>query len=242
MSTSDQRSVVIDCFPERVPHYGPPYTIVGIDVFRATTTALTAAVLGRRCFPVGTIEAATERAEQIPGALLGGELGGHVPYGFEVDNSPVRILGRDDIERPLILISTSGTRVVCDASPDQAVFAACLRNTSAQVAALVAEHPRVAVIGAGARGEFREEDAMCCARIAEGLVEAGYRPENAETEEIIARWKGAPVRDLVSGHSAEFLHSVGRDDDLEFILTHVDDVSAVLELKGNELVLRPVAP
>jgi len=242
MSTQPQPSVVIDCFPEHLPKYGPPYTIVAVDVFRATTTAVTAAVLGRRCFPAPSIEAATALARAMPDALIGGELGGRVPYGFHIDNSPTQLLGRTDLERPLVLLSTSGTRVVCGAAEGQIVYAACLRNRLAQVAALVGRHPRVAVVGAGARGEFREEDALCCAWIAEGLVRAGYEPETEQTQELIDVWSGADVARLADGHSAEFLRSVGHHDDLEFVISHVDDVSAVLRLEGSELVLHPVAP
>ena len=50
------------------------------------------------------------------------------------------------------------------------MYVACLRNYSALIAYLAAHHPMVAVIGAGSRGEFREEDQLCCAWIAEGLL------------------------------------------------------------------------
>ena len=49
--------VVIDCFPESVARYRSGYAVVAIDVVRATTTAITAVAMGRRCFAVPTIAA-----------------------------------------------------------------------------------------------------------------------------------------------------------------------------------------
>src|SRR4051794_3451329 len=94
--------VVIDCFPERLSHYGPEYAVVAVDVIRANTTAMSAAVLGRRCFPAASLPAATELAARVPGALLAGELRGEVPDGFDLDNSPAAISARTDVDRPLV--------------------------------------------------------------------------------------------------------------------------------------------
>ena len=46
-----QKSVVIDYLPESVCRYRSEWAIVAVDVIRATTTAITAAATGRRCFP-----------------------------------------------------------------------------------------------------------------------------------------------------------------------------------------------
>src|SRR5215471_6166363 len=173
-----QKRVVIDCFPERVEAYRNGYAIVAVDVIRATTTAVTAVALGRRCFPTPTLEAAVPLAAKLPNPLLVGELGGSMPYGFDLNNSPADLEHRTDIHRPMILLTTSGTSVICGAQEWQAMYVACLRNYSAQIAYLAAHHPKVAVIGAGTKGEFREEDQLCCAWIAEGLLAAGYEALN----------------------------------------------------------------
>src|SRR5260370_23558928 len=163
------KEVVIDCFPESVSNYQGGYVIVGVVVIRATTTAVTSVALGRKCFPVPSIEAAVPLAARLTNPLLTGELGGSMPYGFEMNNSPAELEDRTDTHRPMILLSTSGTRVICSAEKWQAVYVACLRNFTAQIAYLVDHHSTVAIIGAGSRAEFREEDQLCCAWIAEGL-------------------------------------------------------------------------
>jgi 2-phosphosulfolactate phosphatase len=235
------RTVVIDCFPESLPSYRNGHAVVAVDVIRATTTAVTAVVEGWRCFPVASIEAAVELAERLENPLLAGELGGHTPYGFHLSNSPAELASRTDAARPVVLLSTSGTRVVCEASRDEAVYAACLRNYTAQAEALVAHHPKVAIVGAGARGEFRLEDQLVCAWIAELLVAAGYEPIGP-TAEIIERWRDAPVETIATGNSAAYLRATGQSHDLDFVLAHVDDVQGAFRLDGEELVRVPSAP
>ncbi len=110
-------SVVIDSTPDSARHYREGYAIVAIDVIRATTTAITAASLGRRCFPVPSIEAAVPLAARLERPLLVGELGGNMPYGFDLTNSPAQIAERSDVERPMILLSSSGPNVSPRHSP-----------------------------------------------------------------------------------------------------------------------------
>ncbi len=231
-----RKTVVIDCFPESLPDYRNGYAIVAVDVIRATTTAVTAVALGRRCFPVPSLEAAVPLAAKLTNPLLVGELGGSMPYGFDLNNSPADLESRTDVHRPMILLTTSGTRVICGAQDWQAMYIACLRNYKAQVAYLASHHPAVAIIGAGSRGQFREEDQLCCAWIADGLLAAGYEAENAETTAIVERWRGAPVTLIVEGASAEYLRRSGQLKDLEYILTHIDDLSEVYRYERGQVV------
>lgn len=235
-----QKTVVIDCFPESVQAYRNGYAIVAVDIIRATTTAVTGVALGRRCFPVPSLEVAVPLAARLTNPLLVGELGGSMPYGFDISNSPVALQSRTDIHRPMILLSTSGTRVICGAEECQAVYVACLRNYSAQIAYLAAHHPLVAVIGAGARGEFREEDQLCCAWIAGGLLAAGYQAQDAKTSTIIDQWRGAPIDAIVNSPSAAYLRNSGQSTDLEYILTHIDDLSEVYRFEHDQ-VMKEVA-
>jgi 2-phosphosulfolactate phosphatase len=137
--------------------------------------------LDRRCFPVPSLEAATALAEKLDGLLLVGELGGNMPYGFHLTNSPAALALRPDTSRPMILLSTSGAKVLCEAK-------GC---------------------GAGTRGEFREEGQMCCAWIAEGLMNAGYRPRGEQTAKLVERWSGAPVDAFLGSKSVECLTRTG---------------------------------
>jgi 2-phosphosulfolactate phosphatase len=234
-----RKTVVIDCFPDSVQNYTKGYAIVAVDVMRATTTAVTGVALGRRCFPAPTLEAAVPLAARLRNPLLVGELGGSMPYGFDINNSPVELEARTDIHRPMLLLSTSGTRLICGAAEGQVMYVACLRNYSAQITHLAAHHPAVAVVGAGSRGAFREEDQLCCAWIAAGLLAAGYEPQNERTLALVAWWATMPLDAIVDGASAEYLRTTGQARDLEFILTHVDDLDAVYRFERGQVVQQP---
>lgn len=235
------KTVIIDCFPESVAKYDRSYAIVAIDIIRATTTAVTAAARGRSCYPVPSLEAAVPLAARLRNPLLVGELGGNMPYGFHVNNSPADMDTRADISRPMILLSTSGTRVLTSGYDLQPVYAACLRNFTAQARHLARHHAKVAIIGAGTRGQFREEDQLGCAWIAELLLEAGYAPEDEATAELVRRWSGAPVEAITQSQSAEYLRRSDQLKDLDFVLTHVDDLDVVYRYQRGMLMKQPTA-
>jgi 2-phosphosulfolactate phosphatase len=230
-----QKSVVIDYLPDCVWRYRQEWAIVAVDVIRATTTAITAAATGRRCFPVPTIEAALALAREFDNPLLAGESGGKMPAAFEMDNSPAQLLSRTDTNRPLVLVSSSGTKVIHEAAGCEATYLGCFRSHSRLAGYLAERHDRVAVIGAGSRGEFREEDQICCAWIAAGLMNRGYRPENPETAALVSRWRNAPADACLGSRSVDFLKRTGRFSDLDFILSHIDDLQIVFAIRDGEV-------
>jgi 2-phosphosulfolactate phosphatase len=230
-------TVIIDCFPGNVAAYRNGYAVVAIDVIRATTTAVTAVAAGRRCFPVATLDAALRLAADLDNPLLAGEQHGLMPPGFHLNNSPSRVLARADVERPLVLLSSSGTRLCYAAGLCDAAFLACLRNYSSTAEYLAMRFPAVAVIGAGNYNEFREEDQMCCAWLAENLMDLGYRAADSNTLDIVNRWKNKPVDTWAANKSARYLRDSNQLEDLEFILQHVADLNAPCALKNNEVVI-----
>jgi 2-phosphosulfolactate phosphatase len=238
MKGTTDKTVVIDVFNNNGLRYGNEYAVVAVDVIRATTTAITGVALGRRCFPVSSVEEAMSLAKKLTNPLLAGELGGSMPYGFDLQNSPFQLQSRTDINRPMILLSTSGTRLITEFRYNDALYVACLRNFRALAAHLSECHPKVALIGAGTRGEFREEDELCCAWIAEEIIGQGYKPENEMTVQIVERYSGASVDIIREGNSAAYLRRTGQTQDLDFILTHVDDLNCIYQFKNDEIVKR----
>jgi 2-phosphosulfolactate phosphatase len=229
-------SVIIDCFPESAQRYRDKYAIVVIDVIRATTTATTAVSLGIRVLPVRTTDEAFVLASTIENPLLVGELGGNMPYGFDMTNSPAQIAMLSDTHRPIILLSSSGTQLLLNSTGSNPVYIACFRNISAMVQYLSGKYEKVALLGAGTRGQFRREDQMGCAWIAEKLIESGYQAENTQTEEYISRWHMVSPEEVRYGRSAEYLRKSSQDHDLEYILQHIDDLKTVPSLVKGELV------
>ena len=235
-----QASVVIDCFPGSVARYVDDYRIVVVDVIRATTLAVTAVASGRRCLVATDRDDAMAIRMRIGRALLSGEIGGELPDGFDMNNSPADLAGRADTDRALIMVSTSGAPLMIEAGrrPGGADVA-CLRNYSAVATDLIADHRRVAIIGAGSRGEFREEDQLCCAWIGRLLQDAGYAAETEETSRVIERWGTAPVTACKDGNSVAYLRSSGQLRDFDFIASHVEDLDFGCQITGNEVAASP---
>jgi 2-phosphosulfolactate phosphatase len=230
-------TVVIDSFPSGDANYFDDYAVVAVDVIRASTTAVTAVVAGRRCFPVTSVEAAFQMRREFPDCLLVGEVGGLQPEGFDLNNSPAQLALRSDRQRPVVLLSSSGTKLMVESGASAtAAYIACLRNYKAVAAHIAGQHARVAILGAATRGEFREEDQLCCAWIAAELVRLGHQPENRQTVNLIERWRTSPVLACASGNSAAYLRRSRQLDDLNFILSHVNDVSMAFQITDGEIV------
>ena len=102
---------------------------------------------------------------------------------------------------------------------------ACFRNFSATARQLVNDGtPRIALLGAGSRGDFREEDQICCAWMGAQLREFGYTPENQATVDVVSRWGRAKASDCLVSRSVQYLQTSGQLKDLHFILGTVDDL------------------
>jgi 2-phosphosulfolactate phosphatase len=231
-------TVTIDCFHEHLAPLAASTSVVAIDVIRATTTAVTAAAVGHRVHPAGSIEAAVRLAADLDRPMLAGELGGVQPYGFDMQNSPTQMQALQPSTRPIILLSTSGTRLVAEAASRGVTYLACLRNAAAQARHLAERDRDVLVLGADSRGEFRAEDQLCAARIAAALVRHGYRTGNGATEAALERWADAPDDAFVGGPSYRYLTETGQEDDLRFVIEHIDDLSSVytVERPGGRVV------
>lgn len=231
------KRVVIDCFPESALRYREGYAVVAVDVIRATTMAVTAVAMGHRCFPVDSIESALRLSWRLHNPLLAGELKGNMPPGFDLNNSPTELIEINQPTRPLVMLSSSGTQLLVNARRSDVVYLACFRNSFATAMELLTEkHSKIAVIGAGSRGEFREEDQICCAWIANVLLRSGYEPEDANTRAVTARWGNSTPHDCLVSHSIDYLRKTGQLADLRFILDRIDDLNATFVLKDEEVI------
>ena len=99
----------------------------------------------------------------------------------------------------------------------------------------------MALIGAGSRGEFREEDQIGCAWIAQRLLDAGYAPQNTTTAAITQRWRNAKATDCLGSHSVGYLRRTGQLADLDFILDRVDDLNDAFILQNDEVIAAPAS-
>jgi 2-phosphosulfolactate phosphatase len=242
-----KRTVKIDAFPESAFRCLEYDAIVCIDVICATTTAVTSVVQGRRAFSVAEVEQAFAVARGLDNPLLVGESKGARPAGFEMRDSPAALSQRTDVDRPMVLASPPGTRLIINSTsrgsklgPD--VYLACLRNMTPTAEALAARYARVALLGAGAKGEFRSEDQMNAAWIAGRLLGKGFEPEDDSTAQLIERWSHSDVSLVGWGNSAETLRQNGQIEDLDFIMEHVDDTDLVCQCVDGEVTRATARP
>ena len=232
MSSGAPRRVRIDHGPAASAAYGPAWAVVGIDIFRATSVITTAVASGRSCHLAATREEALALAARLPDSLLGGEQGGVVPGDFDLGNSPSALARRDDVHRALVLLTSSGTPLLRGAQRAGRVYAASLRNVSGQVRHLVQLSLDVVVIAAGTRGERRREDEYGAAQVAAGLIAAGFEPDPA-AEAVVSQYAHLDPEICATGRSAAFLRRTGRQDDIDFVLEHQDDLDATCQVDGS---------
>ena len=226
--------VRIDYFPD-CGSCESTHALVAIDVIRATTTAITAVSQGRRCFPVTSVQAAHELAAKFEEPLLIGELGGQKPPSFDMTNSPAALAERTDTHRPVILLSSSGTQLLDSLRMHNPVYIACFRNFAATANELKNSRLDTTLLGAGTLGEFREEDQMCCAWIADELTRNGYQPANRSTADIVLKWRNTKPDACLVGKSAQFLTRTHQLRDLRFILSNVNDLNLVCRYSDGEV-------
>lgn len=231
-----KRSVVIDALPERAAAYRDTHAITVVDVFRATTVIVTALSCGHRVYPVATLAEAINVAGRLKNRVLAGEQNGIKPGGFDINNSPSAVASLDGSD-PIVLLTSAGTQLLGYARGATDIYVACLRNFTATTNHLLASARRVALIGAGTRGQARPEDQLVCAWIAERLIAQGFEPENERTVDEVRAWQGAPVLSILASPSVDYLRNTGQTSDIDFVLGHVDDIDAIAVYNGQQVTL-----
>ena len=108
--------------------------VVAIDVLRAFTTA--ACLFGhgvKQIILVSGVEDAFRLREQNPDFLLLGEVDGVPVDGFDLGNSPSRLVGKDLVGRTVVQRTTTGTQGVVSAKHANVILASALTNITASV-------------------------------------------------------------------------------------------------------------
>ena len=229
-----RRTLTIDSFPDGAFRHLDADAIVCIDVMLSTTTLVTAVTQGRRAYVAATEAAARARAASLPEACLMGTAGAPRPSRFALGDSPTALLS-EPATRPLVLWSPPGTDLIANASRCRNVLVASFRNLTA-TARRVAGCDRVALLGAGCREEFSCEDQMAAAWVGQRLAREGFEPANRRTAALLQRWSGIEPNLAGWGNSAEALRRTGAEEDLAFVLSHVDDVALACEVRSGEVV------
>lgn len=146
--------------------------VIMIDALRASVTISAALAAGAtRVVPTLTVEDA-ERLRG-PGRLLGGERGGVLIPGFDLDNSPRAYTSERVRGKEIVFTTVNGTAALLHAGRAHEVLIGAVTNVSAIVARVAHEPRAVHILCAGTRGEITMDDCLAAGLIAERLIAAG---------------------------------------------------------------------
>lgn len=150
---------------------------VVIDALRMTSTAVTAFENGcAGMLAVREVEEARALRAADPSLLLGGERGGVLIEGFDLDNSPRSFLRERVGGRRLVMTTTNGTWAITGVLGARRVLLGAFLNAQAVARALLPEG-RVVVQCAGTDDRLSLEDVLAGGAIVSRLLALGARAE-----------------------------------------------------------------
>lgn len=151
--------------------------VVVVDVLRAFTTAAHAFERGAsQIYPVATLEDAFRLREQIPNALLMGEVDGIRPDGFDFGNSPAALQQTHFQGRPIIHRTSAGTQGLVRAAGAKYLLAASFVVAKATARYLQELKPKmVSFVITGEYADRDGEEDWACAEYIVALLK-GHSP------------------------------------------------------------------
>lgn len=206
--------------------------VIMIDALRASVTIAAALHSGAvAVIPTLTVEETFAKREQLcaqgidkSSILLGGERGGVLIPGFDLDNSPLAYTPDRVARRTLIFTTANGTATLLHARAASRILVGSLTNVDA-VCSTVASDPRpVHIICSGTRGEVTLDDCLAAGAIAEGLVRSGRQTVSDNSALLCIRaWKEARSAGLLSAmqssRGGRNLAKLGLARDVEYCST-----------------------
>lgn len=202
------------------------FTVVVIDVLRATSTIVAALQAGaREVIPASTIEEAVAISHRLgtDRTLLGGERGGVKINGFHLGNSPLEYTPEVVHGKTIVMTTTNGSSALLRARNAARCYCGSLLNARAVAQRLVADGPEeVMILCAGTYNDFSQEDALAAGAILAELLSIGLPEEPAFTDAARAslRLFAQQADDLpgsfASGDHGRLLLELGYGDDLLF--------------------------
>jgi len=232
---ASRKTVRIDALPESAWRYSGYDAIVCVDVLLSSTTLVTGLSQGRRVFVAQDAAAAAQVGASLKDpVLLTDSLAGRareLPFG-----GPAWLSAQQSKSRtgPLVLASPLA-QMLTTAAKTASAYVACLRNLEATANELSLQHRRVVLISAGEDGEVCAADQMAAAWLALRLQGRDFELEGRNTSAEVARWAPSDVALISLSRSAERLRMRDGQQELDFVLHHVNDLEVVCAYGGGEL-------
>ncbi len=148
--------------------------VVVIDVFRATSTMVTALHNGcSQIIPVARLSEALSTAARLKNVRLAGERQTQKPAHFDFGNSPLEFTSSAVAGKTIVLTTTNGTKALRSIHNASAVLLAAFLNIEAVAHHLQQQTRDVLFYCAGNNGRFSLEDTLCATWLIDQLLQSG---------------------------------------------------------------------
>jgi len=160
--------------------------VVIIDVFRAFTTAAVALSRGAdKIIVVGGVAEAIGLRDAGLGQICMGEVGGVMPAGFDLGNSPYDAAQAELAGKTIIQRTSAGTQGIVAAKQAMRLYAGSLVTATATARAIRAHSPeQVTLVAMGLDGKARADEDELCAIHLRNLLQ-GREGSVAGTRDVI---------------------------------------------------------
>ena len=206
--------------PDLLTYYPPEgKVVVVIDIFRATTTMVTALANGVQSItPVATLDEC--KTLQNQGYLAAAEREGKMPDGFDLGNSPLSHIEQDFSGQKLAMTTSNGTLAITKSQTADEIIIGAFINISAVVQYLKAQSKDILLLCAGWKGRVNLEDSLYAGAVA---YELGSEVSLTNDAVVMATQTYQTNRNDMAGFLKAGLHfnrltRLGREKDIEFCL------------------------
>ncbi len=199
-------------------------TVIVLDIFRSTSTIVTALANGcREVIPVSTPQEARLVAAKHPNwAVVAGESEGVKVPGFDLGNSPLEFTEAAVRDKKVILATTNGTAAIKRSKPAKHVLIGSFLNLNAVCTCALAYHKDIVLFCAGADGGIALEDVLaagCYLTVLKQYCPDLRLTELSETFSYLSNYFQDQMKSLLStSRSGLNLQKLGYQDDLDFCL------------------------
>lgn len=226
--------------------------VVMIDALRASVTIASALASGASAVhPTLTVEDAISLSKRMQSEglardriVLGGERGGVLIPGFDLDNSPLAYTPERVQARTVIFTTANGTSTLLHAHGAARILIGALTNVSAVCRRIEADPREVHILCSGTRGEISLDDCLAAGAMVERLVAAGRELGSDDSGLVCLRlWQEAKKAGVLEAMGASRggrnLGRLGFDADIRFCSTvDVLDVLPEYDPRTGRITLR----
>lgn len=212
-----------------------------IDLLRATSVMIWAISNGaKKIVPVESIEEAKLLKSLNEDVLLGGERGGVLIQGFDLDNSPLSYKKEIIFGRTIVMTTTNGTRALKKAAMAKRIFLGSFINARKTAEYIFKEVlkddiQKIAIVCAGTEEKFTLEDVLCAGYFVDifktYLESFKVDDLSLASYELYKKFENDPHEILKYSYHYNRLKQLGFEKDLEFCLKK-DFVDTICEFKN----------